>query len=49
MRSTLFRREAVESAREKPLGDVALIRPFSSAFLAAGAVAVALAVIAFAF
>ena len=49
MRSTLFRREAVESSREKRLGDVTLIRPFSSTFLAIGALAVALAVIAFAF
>src|SRR5262245_55139460 len=48
MRSTLFRREAIASAREKPLGDVALIRPYSSAFLAAGAALAALTLIAFA-
>jgi len=49
MRSTLFRSEATESAREKPLGEVALIRPLSSGVLAAGAIAVALVLIAFAF
>jgi membrane fusion protein len=48
MRSTLFRREALESAREKRLGDVALIRPFSATFLTIGAIAVALSLIAFA-
>ncbi|HYL17419.1 MAG TPA: HlyD family efflux transporter periplasmic adaptor subunit [Burkholderiales bacterium] len=49
MRATLFRREAVDFASERPLGDVALIRPFSSAFLTAGAVILALALLAFAF
>lgn len=49
MRPSLFRREAVEFARERPLGDVALIRPLSSSFLTAGAVIIALAVLAFAF
>jgi len=49
MRTTLFRREAVDFASERPLGDVALIRPFSSAFLAAGGVILALALLAFAF
>jgi membrane fusion protein len=49
MRPTLFRREAVEFARERPLGEVALIRPLSSSSLTAGAMVIALTVIAFAF
>jgi membrane fusion protein len=49
MRTTLFRREAVDFASERPIGDVALIRPFSSGFLACGAVILASMLLAFAF
>ncbi len=45
----LFRQEAIEFQRERHLGEVVLIRPPSSTFLTAIAVAVAIAVIGFAF
>lgn len=48
MRPTLFRQHAVDAARERPLGSIALIRPLSAAWITAGAVLTALAVVAFA-
>ena len=48
MRSTLFRAEAAQAARDKPLGEVTLIRPLSSGLLAALAIASAAALIALA-
>ncbi len=49
MRLTLFRGEALDFAREKPLGDVALVRPFSSGLITVLALAMAVAVVAFAY
>ena len=49
MRPTLFRQEAVEFGRSKPLGEVALVRPFSSVFMCAGGLLLAAALLAYAF
>jgi membrane fusion protein len=47
MRSTLFRPEAVDFAREKSLGDVLLLRPMSFSVLTLFSVALALCVLLF--
>ncbi|MEO8627923.1 MAG: HlyD family efflux transporter periplasmic adaptor subunit [Betaproteobacteria bacterium] len=49
MRLTLFRGEALDFARDKALGDVALVRPFSSGFITVVALVMAIAVVAFAY
>lgn len=48
MRTTLFRPEAVEFVRERPLGDMALMRPPRTGALASAAAVIAVALIAFA-
>ena len=49
MRRELFRREALDFNREKSLGDVVLVRPFSFSVLTGFAVFFALLILAFAF
>ena len=47
MRTTLFRKEALEHQQQRPLGDTILLRPLSFSLLTAFAVVSALAVLAF--
>ena len=49
MRPTLFRQEAVAFSKERSFGEVVLLRPPSSSWLTAGAIMLALAVVAFSF
>lgn len=48
MRRALFRQEALDFHREKPLGDVILVRPLSVSLLTGAAVCIALVVLGFA-